>query len=148
MNLIPLHFIGFIDEGVENKRYIDTVLYEKAFINADKIVGIKPYCYHEELPVPVMYKADVNEASMQGSWVCESVVDNFIDFTDKVKECTVVFFDNDYAYLLSNAVLNYDVYNPQRLVPSMEGVISFVIYESIAEIQALMRGDKIKLATQ
>lgn len=28
MNLIPLHFIGFIDEGVKNKRYINTVLYE------------------------------------------------------------------------------------------------------------------------
>lgn len=149
MNLIKLHFIGFVDDnaGVPKEGpYIDLVLYDESFIDADKITAVKRYiCCDDDYAIPVLLESSFKDDDDTGKY--SMLIDNYLDYKSlgEIKDCSIVFFDKSYAQFLNKQVLDN---SPHHLSSAGLGTCGFIIYESPAEIQALIKGCEAPMRLQ
>ncbi|ATW45325.1 hypothetical protein [Glaesserella parasuis] len=141
---IPLHFIGFVDEGFKDENgiyrpYIDTVLFDKIYISVDQIWSFKRNI-DDELNVPKLSIFNTEEVDNKND-AMEFVVDNFATYSPSdFKEATsIIYFKDYFADMLNSFIWINSAYNPQREKNGTEGYIRFLVYESPEEIMALMK---------
>lgn len=142
--LIPLHFVWFVNEPVFNQEenrfvpYIDSILFEKVYVEAQHISAIK--YFENDYDIPLLS----NKVLKGEEDLSYCVIDNYHDDDLKFKEkSSVVFFSDDYADRLNDYILDNNCYSYHKITKdelSGSDLISFVIYESPEEIASLLKG--------